>query len=129
MAGRPKQSTRQYEVLKAIKEHRARYGFSPTLRELMNITGISSTSVIAYYIRTLEREGLVVRVPNIARSIELTDQAAHFDRDDYKRLHETGKVNDVVSTRPHLIYRAWRMQRDYLFYYRIRKRHVRLEAV
>ena len=46
----------------------------PTIRDLMQATGISSTSVVDYYLGRLEKEGLIIRVPRAARGILLTSK-------------------------------------------------------
>lgn len=125
--GRHKDATRQYDVLDAIREHKRQFGMSPTHRELMLYTGITSTSVISYYVNRLKEEGLVDFIPGSPRSLELTESGVMFDRSGYPKM-----MRDLVaftsgggSARPHLIYRAWKMDRNYTFYYRIRQNHLK----
>ncbi len=59
-------------LVEAIEEHGAEHGYPPTIRDLKERTGASSTSVVSYRLRACEREGLVVRVPERARAITLT---------------------------------------------------------
>jgi repressor LexA len=43
----------------------------PTVRELCEALGLSSTSVALYYLMRLEREGIIGREPGKARNIRL----------------------------------------------------------
>lgn len=52
---------------------------SPTIREICNAVGISSTSVVAYHLNRLARDGEVRRIPSISRGLILAD-AAPVDR-------------------------------------------------
>jgi SOS-response transcriptional repressor LexA len=70
MTGRP-YGTRHYEVLEAIREFKSRRGYSPSMRDLMFMTDITSLSTVSYYLGRLEAEGLIRRTPNISRSIEI----------------------------------------------------------
>lgn len=53
---------RQLDVLRAIVGFRAKhYGISPTLRELMDLTSVGSTTGVVCHLDALERKGLVIR--------------------------------------------------------------------
>lgn len=55
-------------VLEAIKAYRAEKGFSPSIHDIGDATGISSTFVVRYHLLKLERAGLMKRTPRVARS-------------------------------------------------------------
>lgn len=99
---RKNSATRQYDVLTSIREYKEENGISPSIRDLMRLTGITSTSVIDYYLNLLEKEGLISRLSGISRGITLK-----------------GEVS-LPSSRPHLIYRAYKMERDPFAYHKIR---------
>jgi len=103
---RTKDATRQYEVLEAIRKYKSEYGFSPSIRDLMELTGITSTSVVHYYIRLLEDEKLIRRTPGVSRSLDVTGN--HFG-------HESARS-------AYLTYRSLKMSRNYLTAYRMRMR-------
>lgn len=65
-------TNRHYEVLAAIRTYRNDHGFSPSIRNLSEMTGITAYSQVLYYLKLLENEGLIRRTSNISRSIELT---------------------------------------------------------
>jgi repressor LexA len=54
------------------KEHG---GGAPSIREIADETGLKSTSVVAYYLRLMETEGLIIRRPFLSRDIQVTDRA------------------------------------------------------
>lgn len=60
-------------IYRAIESFMERHsGNSPTLRELAEITGINSTSIIDSYLNRLDEEGRIKRpVDNRARMIEI----------------------------------------------------------
>ena len=61
-------------VLQAIKAFWAEKGYSPSIRDIMETTSITSTSVARYHIIKLERAGLVKRTPGVARSYVLVEK-------------------------------------------------------
>lgn len=72
-AGTPRRETRMRAIIEAIERHSAERGYPPTVRELMTATGLSSTSVVAYWLDACAREGLVVREPLLSRAVGLTE--------------------------------------------------------
>jgi len=50
-----------------IKDH----GYSPTMREIGEGVGITSTSHVSYWIDKLVEEGRLTKVGNIARSVRI----------------------------------------------------------
>lgn len=66
-----KLSQRQQRILGFIEEFMDGHGFPPTVRDIQYACGVSSTSVVDYNLRILEREGYIRRSPEISRGIEL----------------------------------------------------------
>ena len=60
-------------VLEAIKAFWIAEGFSPSIRDIMEATGISSTCVVQYHIHKLAGAGTIKRTPGIARSYVLIE--------------------------------------------------------
>lgn len=52
----------------------ANNGIPPTIREIGNAVGISSTSHVDYALEGLEKRGLISRKPHVSRSIRLQDK-------------------------------------------------------
>ncbi len=67
----PDLSPRQQLILEFIRSYRADHSYMPSVREIQAACGISSTSVVDYNVRILEREGYLHRSPDISRGLEL----------------------------------------------------------
>ena len=69
-------SERQQHMLQFIRSYMAEHGRPPTVREIGNAVGISSTSVVDYNLRILERDGHLKRERELSRGIELPGRGA-----------------------------------------------------
>ena len=69
-------STRQNKILEFIRQYHAEHRFMPSVRDIQAACGISSTSVVDYNLRILQRDGYVRRADGISRGLELTDDTA-----------------------------------------------------
>ncbi len=58
-------------VYKAIEQYAAEKGYPPSIRELMERCGISSTSVVKYHLDQLKTIGCIAMLPNKGRTIRL----------------------------------------------------------
>lgn len=75
-AGSPDDLTeRQREILAYVKARIQTDGYAPAIREIKADLKISSTSVVAYNLKALERAGLLTRHPVISRGIRLPDES------------------------------------------------------
>jgi repressor LexA len=66
-----KLSERQNNILKYIRTYVDERGYPPSIREIGDRVGISSTSVVDYNLRVLEREGHIRRDREVSRGLEL----------------------------------------------------------
>lgn len=75
--GRHIGKTKEYsnQVLRAIASYSAIHGYSPSIRELVKMTDLSSTSTVNYHLRKLTNEGMLYRRPYLARAYSLSDKA------------------------------------------------------
>ncbi len=64
-------SSKQQHIIDFIRRFGEERGYPPTIRDIMNGCGISSTSVVDYNLDILEREGYIRRHPEVSRGIEL----------------------------------------------------------
>ena len=64
-------------TLEKIREFIDEHGYPPTVRELCHITGIKSTSAMAYRLRRLANMGHIKLTPNIARGIALVEKESN----------------------------------------------------
>jgi repressor LexA len=67
-----KLSDRQKNILKYIEAYVDERGYPPSIREIGDRVGISSTSVVDYNLRVLERDGYIRRDREVSRGLELT---------------------------------------------------------
>jgi repressor LexA len=67
-------SDRQQRMLQFIRQYMGERGRPPTVREIGMAVGISSTSVVDYNLRILERDGHLRRERELSRGIELADR-------------------------------------------------------
>jgi len=66
-------SERQRRILQVIREFLDEYGYPPTIREIGEAVGISSTSVVSYNLKVLERKGYLKRNREISRGLCLVE--------------------------------------------------------
>lgn len=69
-------SERQQKILEFIREYVTDRHFPPTIREIGERVGISSTSVVKYNLEALERKGFIERDDDISRGMRLVEDAA-----------------------------------------------------
>ena len=63
---------RQREVFDYVTRFIEAKGHAPTIAEIRSYFGLNSPSTVHHLLSGLEREGLIRRVPNVARGIEIT---------------------------------------------------------
>ena len=68
-------SERQTKILVMIREYTDEYGYPPTIREIGEGVGISSTSVVSYNLKVLERKHHLARGKDISRGLRLLDRS------------------------------------------------------
>lgn len=64
-------TSRQAECLRAIQSHQAAHGVSPTVRNLMSVLGLASSSGVVRLLEGLEDRGAIRRLPNRSRAITI----------------------------------------------------------
>jgi len=64
-------STKQRHILGFLRHFREEKDYPPTIRDILRGCGISSTSVVDYNLKVLEREGHIRRDREVSRGIEL----------------------------------------------------------
>ena len=75
MAERRKLPPRRQQILEFIQRFIGDNGIPPTVRDVQKACNISSTSVVDYNLRILDRDRYLNRRPDVARGIELLDDA------------------------------------------------------
>ena len=66
-------STRQEKMLRFIRRFVREHHFPPTIREIGEAVGISSTSVVNYNLNVLEKKDLIARDKNVSRGLRVVE--------------------------------------------------------
>ncbi len=67
-------SSKQKRILDFLRDFREEKDYPPTIRDILKGCRISSTSVVDYNLRVLEREGYIRRDREVSRGIEMMDR-------------------------------------------------------
>ena len=70
---------RQQRVLTVIRESLAGRGYPPSMREIGEKVGLTSSSSVAHQLRTLEEKGYIKRDPNRPRALAVAGPDEHVD--------------------------------------------------
>ena len=62
---------RQRKVLEVIRDWVERFGYPPSVREIGDAVGLTSTSSVHHQLRALERKGFLRRDPNRTRAVDV----------------------------------------------------------
>ena len=87
-----KLSQKQSRILKFIRGFLDEHQFPPTVRDIQSGCQISSTSVVDYNLRILQRDGYLRREAEVSRGIELLDGPATGFRRDMVRVPVLGNI-------------------------------------
>ena len=68
---------RQRRVLEVIRDSVERRGYPPSMREIGEAVGLTSTSSVAHQLASLQRKGFLRRDANRPRAVEVTLPGAH----------------------------------------------------
>ncbi len=78
MDNKYKLTKRRQQILDYLHEFLQDNGLPPTVRDIQKSCDISSTSVVDYNLRLLERDGFIRRRPDVSRGIELLDDSGRL---------------------------------------------------
>ena len=73
----PLTTERQQRILDAIRAFTAERGYPPSVREIGERVGLSSSSTVQSHLKTLERRGLLKRDPTKPRALVASDAMLH----------------------------------------------------
>jgi len=62
---------RHYKILDYLNQRLDKEGYPPSIREIGEAAGISSTSVVTYYLKQLVELGMIERDPKFSRAVRL----------------------------------------------------------
>jgi len=73
-------SSKQQQIINFIRHFLADRQYPPTIRDIVTGCGLSSTSVVNYNLKILEREGYIRRHPEVSRGIVIPPQSPAVGR-------------------------------------------------
>src|SRR3954454_19834965 len=62
---------RQQRILNVLRESIEKRGYPPSIREIGELVGLTSSSSVAHQLRVLEQKGFIKRDPNRPRALEV----------------------------------------------------------
>jgi repressor LexA len=69
---------RQREILEFLREHKRSHAYPPTVREIGQAVGLSSSSTVQNHLNALEQKGFIRRDPTKSRTVEVVgDEVAN----------------------------------------------------
>jgi repressor LexA len=86
-------SSKQKRMLSFLRRFRDERDYPPTVRDILKGCGISSTSVVDYNLKILEREGYIKRDREVSRGIELMGR-------DKRRLVPVPVIGNIAAGEP-----------------------------
>jgi len=71
---------RQAKILDYIRQVTRVRSYPPSVREIGEAVGLSSSSTVHNHLNQLERRGLIRRDPSKSRTVQLVEEAAHHEK-------------------------------------------------
>lgn len=93
-------TNRQRQIIDCILQHTETHGYPPTVREIGEAVGLSSSSTVHAHLRHLEQAGLIRRDAVLTRAIRVV--AGNLDAGKPKRVANLPLVGRVAAGRPTL---------------------------
>ena len=88
---------RQLAILNVIEEHMRRRGYPPSVREIGEAVGLTSTSTVHAHLGTLQRLGYLRRDPTKPRAIEVRYDAVSGTTAERRPMRHVPVVGDVAA--------------------------------
>jgi len=83
---------RQMDILRFVRDFRARHGYSPTMQEIADYLGVSKVTVFEH-VGALEKKGLLLRgARHKARSLQISDEASFPEEDRPTQIPLAGRI-------------------------------------
>ena len=94
---------RQRTILQVIKASVTSRGYPPSIREIGDAVGLTSTSSVHHQLRTLERKGYLRRDPHRTRAVDVRgpEDGAADDEVDLKLGMAMGSRSNLADPVPH----------------------------
>jgi repressor LexA len=89
-------TARQRKVLEVIRDSVQRRGYPPSMREIGESVGLTSTSSVSHQLRALQRKGFLLRDPNRPRAVVVRMPGSAAVRSE-PESYETASGQDTAS--------------------------------
>lgn len=100
MAYRRELTKRQQQILDFIRAELHRCGYPPSVREIGEAIGLSSSSTVHSHLAALETKGFLRRDPSKPRALEVLDFRDTDTAIDYGKIHAVPLVGHVAAGEP-----------------------------
>lgn len=90
-------SARQLEILEIIKKGITLKGYPPSVREIGEAVGLSSSSTVHNHLNILEEKGYIRRDPTKPRAIEVLDSSSEYG---FRKIVHVPVVGRVTAGEP-----------------------------
>lgn len=67
-------NARQRQILDYLRDHARNHAYPPTVREIGQAVGLSSSSTVQNHLNTLETRGFIKRDPSKSRTVEIVER-------------------------------------------------------
>jgi repressor LexA len=93
-------SARQQKILDFIRRHLRENGFPPTIREIGEQVGITSTSVVSYNLNALEKKNWIERNKSVSRGLRLVERGDAPNPLGAELVHHVPLLGRIVAGGP-----------------------------
>ena len=101
MASKKPLSDRQQKMVDFIASYAAVHGYPPTIRDIGHELGISSTSVVSYNLKILEKEGLIARSETVSRGLKVLKAETHGPQNgNHRRTIQVPILGTIAAGQP-----------------------------
>ncbi|MDF2691395.1 MAG: repressor LexA [Gammaproteobacteria bacterium] len=88
---------KQYQVLKVIDHYIKQHGYAPTYEEIANAIGVTAKGPITKYIKTLEEQGYLERMPNMARALRLKKALPELEQNGFPLVGKIAAGKPIMA--------------------------------
>jgi len=91
---------RQREILEFLREHKRSHAYPPTVREIGQAVGLSSSSTVQNHLNALEQKGFIRRDPTKSRTVEVVGEEVNGSKVIPLRAFKVPLVGRVAAGSP-----------------------------
>jgi len=89
---------RHQKILEYLSRRQDKQRYPPSIREIGEATGISSTSVVTYYLKQLEEMNLIERDHNVSRGVRLNIDSTKTPNRVVETIHNlSSSINELLN--------------------------------